>query len=349
MNYNGKAIYEGDVSQGNVCRGNYLDSINTFIQKKYAESKSARDDFFADVVKNQEHYREAYLKMIGQPINPYPSDIPNAEMKHLGKDDFCDIYQLQIEVMPEFCFFGIFMVPFNEGKLPLVIAQHGGGGIPEACSDLLGENNYGHFTRKALERGMAVFAPQLLLWNFKLETGDKKVNVDIPYERSAINSKLRHLGLSITGLEVYCIRRSIDFLHSLKYIDKERTAMMGLSYGGYFSLYTAAADTRIKSVYAAGFFNDRTKINFEDWIYDGAASSFCDAEIAALCAPRRLQIDVGKADTVFDYVPSLDEGKRAATFYEQLGAGENFRFNLWDGGHRFDESGEGFKFFFDGI
>ena len=125
--------------------------------------------------------------------------------------------------------------------------------------------------------------------------------------------------------------------------------MMGLSYGGYFSLYTAAADKRIKSIYAAGFFNDRTKIDFIDWRYKNSANTFCDAEVAALCAPRRLQIDVGKIDPVFDYVHSLTESERAAKYYKKFNALENFRFNLWDGGHHFDESEKGFDFFFDGI
>ena len=124
---------------------------------------------------------------------------------------------------------------------------------------------------------------------------------------------------------------------------------MGLSYGGYFSLLTAASDERIKSVYAAGFFNDRTKIAFGDWMYHNSANTFCDAEIAALCAPRRLQIDVGKTDGVFDYKSSIAEAERASSYYDKFGAGEEFRFTLWDGGHRFDSSDEGFRFFFDKI
>ena len=33
--------------------------------------------------------------------------------------------------------------------------------------------------------------------------------------------------------------------------------MVGISYGAYFSLMTAACDTRIKAVYSSCFFNDR--------------------------------------------------------------------------------------------
>lgn len=349
VKYKGKAIFEGDISKGNQCRKEYLESIERFIENKYAESLKTRDSYMENIGEKQEGYRSQFLKMIGEPVSPYPDDIPKAKSQHIGKDDMCDIYHLQIEVMPEFWFFGIYMVPFNAEKAPLVIAQHGGGSTPEICSEFFGESNYGYFTKRALERGMAVFVPQLLLWKFDIETGEKKLEIDIPFNRTVINNKLRHVGLSITGIEVYCIRRSIDYLSSLDYIDKNRIGMMGLSYGGYFSLYTAAADKRIKSIYAAGFFNDRSKICFGDWAYDNAANKFFDAEVTALCAPRRLLIDVGIDDPVFDYSNSIKESERAERYYSCFNASQNFRFNLWKGGHRFDESGEGFKFFFDGI
>lgn len=349
VRYKGKSIYEADISIGNQCRKEYLDSIEKFIENKYTESLKSRNSFMEDITENQELYRKQFLKMIGEPVSPYPDNIPKAKSQYIGKDDMCDIYYLQIEVMPEFWFYGIYMVPFNIEKAPLVIAQHGGGSTPEICSEFFGESNYGYFTKRALESGMAVFAPQLLLWKFDIETGEKKLEIDLPFNRTSIDDKLRHLGMSITGLEVFCIRRAIDYLSSLDYIDEKRIGMMGLSYGGYFSLHTAAVDKRIKSIYAAGFFNDRSKICFPDWSYDNAAKKFFDAEVAALCAPRRLQIDVGIDDPVFDYKCSIKESERAEKYYSSFNATNNFRFNLWRGGHRFDESEIGFEFFFDGI
>lgn len=347
--FNGKSIYEGDISNGNLYRQEYVESVNKFINKKLKEGYSNRDRFMADIVSNQEEYREQFIEMIGSPLTPYPNNIPDAKMKFVGKDDFCDIYYLQIETMPDFWFFGMFMVPHGVKKAPLVIAQHGGGSMPEICSDFLGTSNYGYFTKRALEKGMAVFAPQLLLWDFDIDTGEMKTDVNISYDRSDFDNKLKHIGLSITGLEVFCIRRSIDYINSLDYIDENRTGMMGLSYGGYFSLHTAAADKRIKSIYAAGFFSDRSKIAFNGWKYKNSINTFCDAEVAALCAPRRLQLDVGKTDPVFNYTYSVEEGKRASEYYERFNASENFYYNLWDGGHRFDESKKGFEFFFEGI
>ncbi len=347
--YKNKAIFSGDITVGNPYRKSYADSVDSFVNKKLADCVAVRDEFMRDIVTCQQKYREQFVDMIGTPVTPYPDSIPIAKSEFIGCDDFCDIYYMQIETMPDFWFFGIFMLPHGIKKAPLVIAQHGGGSTPEICSELLGNSNYSFFTKRALERGMAVFVPQLLLWNFDIETGEKKVNIDVAYDRSKVDSKLKQLGLSITGLEVFCIRRSIDYFSSLDYIDGDRIGMMGLSYGGYYSLYTAAADTRIKSIYAAGFYNDRSQIGFEGWKYKNSLNTFCDAEVAALCAPRRLWLDVGKTDPVFDYSPSVKEGKRAENYYSLFNASDNFCFNLWDGGHSFDNSEKGFEFFFDGI
>ncbi len=349
LQYNGNELFQKGFEGGNRYRRDYVDSITAFVEKRYAESAEKRDFFNELIVENQEEYRERYLDMIGQPMKPYPNDVPRAKSEYVGSDDLCDVYYLQIETMPEFWFFGIFMVPKGTENAPLVIAQHGGGSTPEICCDMLGESNYSYFTKRALERGMAVFAPQLLLWKFDIDTGEAKNNIDISFSRMDTDAVLKHVGLSMTGLEVFCIRRSIDYLSSLPYIDETRIGMMGLSYGGYFTLHTAAADTRIKAAYAAGFFNDREKIAFRDWRYQNAANTMLDAEVAALCAPRRLQVDVGKDDQVFDYKPSVAEGERAKAYYAGFGAKDNFRYHLWDGGHRFDADSDGFEYFFDGI
>ncbi len=351
--YNGKEIYEGDVHLGDEYRRAYLESVKRFISRGKEESYKKRADFMPaeELVKNPEKYRKLLSDMLGSPLEEYPSGTPTYEKEYVATDGMSDIYRLKIEVFPDFYFYGMLMLPLDrEGKrLPLVIAQHGGGSTPEICSDMNGTSVYGHFTKRALERGMAVFAPQLLLWRFDMETGENKVPIDLPYNRASLNSDLFRLGSSVTALEILCIRRSIDCLTAEDYIDGERVGMMGLSYGGYFTLYTAALDTRIKSAYAAGFFNDRVKVAFTDWKYKNDLNLFSDGEVGALVAPRRLQIDVGKTDGVFDFTAAPDEAERISKYYGAWGKGDEFRFSYWGGGHRFDESGEGFEFFFSGI
>ena len=350
MDYKGKDLLQCSLEKGNVFRQEYLDSINKFIDKKFSESESKRDAFMGDkVVENQEKNRQYFLDLIGCPVNPYPTDIPNAKRTLIGQDQTCIAYYMQIEVMPDFWFYGIHLVPHNAKKTPLVIVQHGGWGLPEVCCDLLGENEYGFAARKMLEKGMSVFAPQTLLWlRDKKESANKKF-VDIPFERGVLDDKLKHLGYSIIGLEIFCIRRSIDYLTSLDYIDQNRIGMTGLSYGGFYTLHTTAVEPRIKAAYLCAVFNDRTKQGFSDMTYRNSANTMIDAEVASLVAPRTLLIDVGKSDPVFKYEYAIKEAERARKYYKMFDAEQNFRFNLWEGGHLYDEQSDGFEVFANAV
>ncbi len=360
--YKGKYTYEGNPHDGDPYRAAYLESVKRFIANGNAEcakTKVAIGEFGEGeafmppekLIENPEKYRLALLDMVGAPFgNAYPQNVPTFSQDYVATDDMCEIYRLKVEVMQDFFFYGILMKPIGiKEKTPLIVAQHGGGSLPEVCTDMNGTSVYGQFARRALERGCTVFVPQLLLWTFDMDVGEKRVAVDLPYKRRDVDYSLRAMGLSITGLEIFCIRRSIDALSAEEYIDENRIGMMGLSYGGYYTLYTAALDTRIKSAYAAGFYNDRRHVAFNDWKYTEYFPDLSDAQASGLVAPRRLAVDVGKTDPVFDFSRAPDEADRARIYFDAYGAKDNFRFTLWPGGHKFDESGEGFEYFFAGL
>ena len=74
-----------------------------------------------------------------------------------------------------------------------------------------------------------------------------------------------------------------------------------------------------------------------------------DAEVAGLCAPRHLYIDVGKADLVFDYPNAVTEFERVPKYFNALGVPDNVKFNLWEGGHTVSDTDDGHKFIFDAL
>lgn len=349
MEYNGKKLFAEAGDGGCEYRKRYLESVEKFVRKSLDEADVQRKRVMTPerFASQREELRGQYFEVMGIPKNC--GGVPEAASDFVGEDDMCRIYRLSLRVMEDFCYYGILFVPHGIEKAPLVIAQHGGGGTPESCSDIHGENNYDNFTKRALERGFVVFAPQLLVWCFNVETGEKFKDYKIEYNRGEIDFNLKQCGMSIAGLEIFCIMRSIDYLVSLEYVNEDKIGMMGLSYGGFFSLYTAAADTRIKAVYSAAAFNDKSHVSLTDWACKNSAYTFHDAEAAGLCAPRRIFVDVGKADIVFDYKYAAEEAERAKEFYNAAGAGDSFRFNLWEGEHRFDTGGGGFDFFFESL
>lgn len=73
---------------------------------------------------------------------------------------------------------------------------------------------------------------------------------------------------------------------------------------------------------------------------------FHDAEVAGLCAPRKLFVQVGKNDEVFDYKSAVAEADRAKEYYIKQQCEENFSFSIWDGGHTIPDDDSGFNFIF---
>jgi dipeptidyl aminopeptidase/acylaminoacyl peptidase len=284
--------------------------------------------------------------LLGSPLTGYNTELPlpKTSKEFIAEDDMGKIYRIQLEVMDDFIFYGLLFLPRNfdeTKKYPYIISQHGGGGTPELCSDFYFDTNYTHMTRRVLEKNAVVFAPQLLLWD--------KNNFKAEYDRKTADNSLKQFGSGITALEVFCIMRSTDYFAAQPYIDAGRIGMIGLSYGGLYTMVTAAADTRIKSAYSSCFFNDRlTYSGFEcEWF--NAAHTFLDAEMTALVAPRRLYIEAGKNDQLFRPETATAEYERLVPFFEAAGAADNLRFNVFEGDHMLDRDDSGLDFFIEGL
>lgn len=349
MDFKGQRIYTESPNTGDGYRKAYADSWEEFIKRLNARGAENRRVHMplTDFGDKKEEYRQEYLAMLG--IEGMDIHAPTSyERIEVAQDDMCRIYRYVFHMPEGIPFYGLLFVP-NEmtESAPLLIAQHGRGGTPELSADMIGKNNYKNMVRRALERGAVVFAPQLLLWRYLDNDSPTQRQHPIPYARVSLDVSLKRFGLSITGLEITFIRRVISFFAQQNFVCADMIGMVGHSYGGYFTLHTMAADTRIKAGFASSFFNDMDHYTgFHDWCYKDSANLFQDAEIAALCAPRRLFVSVGKADEIFDYRYALPEAERAKDYYEALGVRDRFVFYLWEGGHSIPPTDEGFDFLF---
>lgn len=353
--FKGKSLYSEPLEASREYRLEYLASVKRLISRWRSEAAEKRDEYIPPekLAADRESYRRDYVRMLGRPLTDYGPGMPVPKVKEefVARDDQADIYRLTIEVMEDFNFYGLLLLPLGIApgeKRPLVIAQHGGGGTPELCCDINGTNNYGHLARRHLERGAVVFAPQLLLWNAGAVAGGGGIpSYGDPHERQKRDLELKQLGGSITALEIFCHRRSIDYLVTRPEIDSEAIGMNGLSYGGFYSLVTPAAETRIKSAYSCAFFNDRFVYSWSDFVWSNSGNTFLDSEIAGLIAPRKLWIEVGTQDGSFDYRSAEREGERLPRYFEAAGVPENVVLKVWDGGHRMTPTDEGLDFIYE--
>lgn len=268
--------------------------------------------------------------------------MPQSETSFVGEDELCRIERLILTIDDGIVFTGLLLTPHRrEKKAPVVIMSHGGGGSPELCCDLIGPNNYGGVVRRLLSEGCVVFAHQLLQWNLSptLCEVSNIPSYTTQYDRAKTDLALKHCGAGITSFEIYAISRALDLLLARPDIAAKQCGMLGLSYGGFYTLYTMAYDKRIRVGWSAACFNDRVKYNWSDMVWAGSAGKFTDPEVAGLCAPRRLLCDVGKSDTVFTWETAEKLFRETQAYYDASGVPENLTLNLWEGGHRFDCSG----------
>jgi hypothetical protein len=339
------SLYSEPPETGAPYRAAYLAELETLVAREQESAAAARRCFVRpDFTSPQAYaasiqpYREQFMAMLGWPLTQVrPAAAPAVREEFVAEDELGQISRLWIETLPGLHTYGLLFVPRGEGQRPLILSQHGGNGTPELCSGLFGPSNYNDMTRRVLRRGAVVFAPQLLLWQ-------KEFGPVI--DRSGMDARLKQLGGSITALEIYQLQRCLDALVTRPEVDPGRVGMIGLSYGGFYTLFTAALETRIQAAVSSCFLNERTRYAWPDWTWKDAAQRFFDAEIAALVCPRALFVEAGEQDDLFAIETARSEAGRAAAFYQQVNLAERFAFKAFSGGHELDPADDGIDFLF---
>ncbi len=318
--------YTEDKTKGNRYRQDYLNTLNEFIAKKQKEADSKRN--LKEIRDNQGKYRNELIKMLGYPLTEYKYDIPECHRELITVENGINVYRMQFDILCGIKFYGIYFEHIGKKKLPLIISQHGGLGTPEACSGLLGDTtNYNKMTERLVCKNANVFAPQLLLW--------EQSGYGIDYDRQSIDVKLKQVGSSIAAIEIYGIMKVIDYLSTLDEVDGEKIGMVGLSYGGFYTLYTTAIDTRIKAAISCSWYNDRYKYSRVDWAWFDSANKLLDNEVAMLVYPRYLCIQLGDKDETFTVDGAEKEYEKLMNF-----GGEWLDFLIFDGIHEFCQGDE---------
>lgn len=336
-------IYQEPKEAGTPHRERIAQQLEELIRSERERARDRRKAYFKPDLSSVdtyaasiEAYRTQYKQMLGWPLTEditHPPPVVREEP--VAEDDLGTITRVWVQSLPELESYGILFLPKSEPPWPLVVSQHGGGGTPELCSNFFGPANYHDMSRRALRHDVAVFAPQLPMW--KEEFGPK-------LERDKTDNQLKQLGSSMAALDVYQVRQCIRALCARSDIDETRVGMMGLSWGGFYTLTTAAVEPNIKVALTSCFFNDRHTYDLQPSVWFSSANRFLDAEIAALVCPRPLFIEIGGKDDLFEAAPARPEAAKVKDIYERLGIGDRFVFKEHDGGHAFDKVDDGIEF-----
>lgn len=350
-------LYNEDKQISAKFRKDYFDSIVKMTEMRQAEADRNRAEYISPgtVAAFREEYRKDLTAYIGWPLTEYDSfkDVPvNVRKEKRLDEDFATIWSMQFEVMPGFWFYGLYLETKNPlDSKPFVIAQHGGAGQPETICEMWGASNYSHVPERFARKGCNVFCPALMLWAKEDgPEGVEKYRVFDTNDRDYSDTRLHHVGSSMTAIEVFAIRRILSYFISEGIAHEGHIGMAGLSYGGYYTIRTAALEPKIDAAYSSCQFSSRYVYEqWPDWIYDGIAHKFLDAEIASLIAPRPLFLEEGDSDEFFKPEPFLRECERTLPFYEAQRAADKLCYRVFKGGHQFAEDDEGIDFIMNAI
>ena len=312
--------------QTKAAKQSYLSGIEALFKRRQQEAFAVRDNYVKNIFTDPERYRSDLRKMLGWPLVDHDDDTcPLVESMALASEDGYQIYRMRFQILPEVEMTGLFFRCCSDDKKPLVIVQHGGQGTPEHIAGFYGSTtNYHDMLHRVRGKGVHVFAPQLLLW--------KEDAYGIDYDRQELDARLKRVGSSITAVEVYGLTRIMDYFEG--HGDVSCFGMVGLSYGGFYTLMTTAVDKRIKACISCSFFNTRDEIGWSDWTWRDSAYLFDDAEIACLIYPRQLYIAIGDQDELFPYESGIRSWERLVSLCHEQGT-EWVDFKVFNGKHEF--------------
>ncbi len=325
-------IYSETPGAANQYRERYLHGIEKIVEKKLNEAQEERDQYGKTILANQECARQDLKDILGWPLTQTPEPTLAVQEEVLMNSEKWIVSRIHFEVLPGLWFYGELLRHNTASRLPLIIAQHGGAGTPEVCSSFFDSHNYNDMAMRIFHKGVNVFAPQLLLWK-KGEFGEDAYSV-----RMDIENELRRVGGSIAALEIYCIQRTIDYFERVSWCDG-RIGMIGLSYGSFYTLYTAACDTRIRAALACSLFSTRRSCFCTDFSWKDAYRKFGDAEVGALVYPRPLRIEFGDKDPGKWVSGAQEEYERLKTYY--CNRPDELSTKKFDGGHEFCPEDDG--------
>lgn len=329
-------------------RQRQLAAIDRHNQELLADSAAVRRDFMSKLdttsleafKKSQAPYRKHFAE---ETIGQFDHDLlpPNMRLRKSYDEEKWVGYEVVLDVFPDVFAYGILLVPrdMKKGeKRPVVVCQHGLEGRPQDV--VSGDHRaYHDYAAKLAERGFVTFAPQ---------------NIYIFKDRfRTLQRKAYPLKKTLFSVMVPQHQQITNWLGSLPFVDKERIAFYGLSYGGKSAMrLPALVDNYCLSICSA---------DFNEWVWKNAStrakhsyvwtgeyeifefdlgSTFNYAEMAALIAPRPFMVERGHFDGVApDETVGYEFAKVRHLYAARLGLADRCEIEWFVGPHTINGKG----------
>ena len=265
-------------------------------------------------------------------VKPLPF---NAQARPSWKAETWTGYEIKLDVLPNVFAYGALLLP-NDLKpgerRPVVVCQHGLEGRP-TDTFLNNHRSYHDFAAKLCERGFVVFAPQNpYIFGDEFRTLQRKANL---------------MGKTLFSVIVAQHQQLVNWLGSQPFVDANRIAFYGLSYGGKSAMRIPAIVTDYCASICSADFNEwvlknaSTRENFS-YMWTGEyeifewnlGHTFNYSEMAALICPRPFMVERGHFDGVgHDHWVVHEYAKVRHLYAARLGLGDRTEIEWFVGPH----------------
>jgi dienelactone hydrolase len=186
-----------------------------------------------------------------------------------------------------------------------------------------------------VRRGYVVLAPDLRCFGERLDWN--------PDDHYACDTNLVHAamaGWNPLAQNIWDLRRCLDVLEQHPLVDPASIGMVGISYGGTVTLFTAALDARVAACVVSGYFSSWAVSHKMPWnmcgsqILTGMLGRLEHEDLGALVAPRPMLVETGADDDLFPVAAATEAVRRVRLVYDELGAGDRLVHDVFAGGHQ---------------
>ncbi|HEY2587579.1 MAG TPA: dienelactone hydrolase family protein [Tepidisphaeraceae bacterium] len=320
-----------------------IDQMQEFTQSLVRNSEQVRERFWAKADhssadkwrQSTEWYRDYFAsEIIGRfdqkllPSNPRTRQIYD-EPKYVG-------FEVMLDVYPDVFAYGILLVPkdIKPGeRRPVVVCQHGLEGRPSDVANPKQDSHFYHrFACRLAEQGFVTYAPQ------NPYIGGDKFRV--------LQRKAQPIGKTLFSIIVPQHQQTTDWLASLPFVDPDRIAFYGLSYGGKTAMRVPSLVSRYCLSICSGDFNEwiwkTTSLTYKagyvgmneyDMYEWDLGETFNYAEMAGLIAPRPFMVERGHRDGVGIDEWVAYEYAKVCRLYADLKIPDRTTIEFFDGPH----------------
>jgi hypothetical protein len=173
----------------------------------------------------------------------------------------------------------------------------------------------------------------------------KALNVFCRSKENTLVKSLIVAGTTWPGIVCWDDIRTVDYLVTRPEVDPKRIGCLGVSMGGYRTIYLAGLDERIKGACITGFMSSvrpmlKAYIDKHSWVHflPGLHRWLDLTDVASQAAPRALMVQQCQQDRLFPPDGMKESIESIAKVFEKANAKERFAGRFYDEPHMFTKA-----------